>query len=94
MPERLVDVEKEGAKVLHTFSVTISPPAAEEAFKQKALEAAGHAKLVQSRSAVLEGGGRMVTIDLPKPALPGSSAPSLSGAPGKGSFVHDKPGEP
>ena len=25
MPERLVDVEKQGAKVLHTFPVTISP---------------------------------------------------------------------
>ena len=46
MPERLVDVEKQGSKVLHTFPVTISPPAGEEAFKQKALEAAGHAKLV------------------------------------------------
>jgi hypothetical protein len=46
MPERLVDVEKQGANVLHTFPVTISPPADEEAFKQKALEAAGHAKLV------------------------------------------------
>jgi hypothetical protein len=46
MPERLVDVEKQGANVLHTFPVTISPPAEEEAFKQKALEAAGNAKLV------------------------------------------------
>ena len=46
MPERLVDVEKQGANVLHTFPVTISPPAGEEAFKQKALEAAGNAKLV------------------------------------------------
>ena len=47
MPERLVDVEKQGVKVLHTFPVTISHLAAkEEAFKQKALEAAGHAKLV------------------------------------------------
>ena len=47
MPERLVDVEKQGAKVLHTFPVTISAPAVEdEAFKQKALEAAGNAKLV------------------------------------------------
>ena len=46
MPERLVDVEKQGATVLHTFPVTISPPATEEAFKRKALEAAGHAKLV------------------------------------------------
>jgi hypothetical protein len=46
MPERLVDVEKQGANVLHTFPVTISPPADEEAFKHKALEAAGHAKLV------------------------------------------------
>ena len=26
MPERLVDVEKQGATVLHTFPVTISPP--------------------------------------------------------------------
>jgi Protein of unknown function (DUF2934) len=43
MPERLVDVEKQGVKVLHTFPVTISAPAVEEeAFK----EAAGNAKLV------------------------------------------------
>jgi Protein of unknown function (DUF2934) len=47
MPERLVDVEKQGAKVLHTFPVTISAPAVEEEpFKQKALEAARNAKLV------------------------------------------------
>src|SRR5208283_4008804 len=48
MPERLVDVERKGLEVLHTFPVTLSPPAAadEEAFKQKALEAAAHAKLV------------------------------------------------
>jgi hypothetical protein len=47
MPERLVDVEKQGSKILHTFPVTISAPAAEEeAFKEKALEAAGNAKLV------------------------------------------------
>jgi hypothetical protein len=46
MPERLVDVEKQGANVLHTFPVTISSPNDEEAFKRKALEAAGHAKLV------------------------------------------------
>jgi hypothetical protein len=47
MPERLVDIEKQGAKVLHTFPVTISAPAvAEEAFKEKALEAAANAKLV------------------------------------------------
>ena len=38
MPERLVDVEKQGTEVLHTFPVTISAPAAEEdAFKEKAL---------------------------------------------------------
>src|SRR5580693_8495087 len=47
MPERLVDVETQGSQVLHTFPVTISAPAAEEdAFKEKALEAAGNAKLV------------------------------------------------
>ena len=46
MPERLVDVERQGAEVLHTFPVTLNPPADEAAFKQKALEAAGHAKLV------------------------------------------------
>jgi hypothetical protein len=46
MPERLVDVETQGSKVLHTFPVTISAPAVEEAFKEKALEAAGNAKLV------------------------------------------------
>jgi len=49
MPERLVDVEKQGLQVLHTFPVTISDPAVEteeEAFKRKALEAAANAKLV------------------------------------------------
>jgi hypothetical protein len=47
MPERLVDVEKQDSQVLHTFPVTISAPAAEEdAFKEKALEAAGNARLV------------------------------------------------
>ena len=49
MPERLVDVEKQGVQVLHTFPVTIRDPGAEteeEAFKRKALEAAANAKLV------------------------------------------------
>jgi hypothetical protein len=46
MPERLVDIEKQGSRVLHTFPVTISAPAEEQAFKEKALEAAGNAKLV------------------------------------------------
>jgi hypothetical protein len=49
MPERLVDVETQGASLLHTFPVAISDPAAaieDEAFKSKALEAAGHARLV------------------------------------------------
>ena len=47
MPERLVDVEKQGSRVLHTFPVTVSaPPVEEGAFKQKALEAAANAKLV------------------------------------------------
>jgi Protein of unknown function (DUF2934) len=47
MLERLVDVEKQGANVLHTFPVTTSAPATEEEpFKQKALEAAANAKLV------------------------------------------------
>ena len=47
MPERLVDVEKKGAKILHTFPITVSAPAVkEEAFKEKALEAAANAKLV------------------------------------------------
>ena len=47
MPERLVDVERKGADLLHTFPVAVSaPPDEEEAFKQKALEAAAHAKLV------------------------------------------------
>jgi hypothetical protein len=48
MPERLVDIEKQGSQVLHTFPVTISTPAVEEehAFKEKALEAAANAKLV------------------------------------------------
>jgi hypothetical protein len=53
MPERLVDVEKQGSKVLHTFPVTISAPAVEEeAFKEKALEAAGNAKLVPAAGSV------------------------------------------
>ena len=47
MPERLVDIERQGLELLHTFPVTVSPPSDDdEAFKQKALEAAGHAKLV------------------------------------------------
>ncbi len=46
MPERLVDVERQGLEVLHTFPVTLSPPADEAAFEQKALQAAGHAQLV------------------------------------------------
>ena len=47
MPERLVDIEKQGSRVLHTFPVTVSAPSEEEgAFKQKALEAAANAKLV------------------------------------------------
>jgi Protein of unknown function (DUF2934) len=53
MTERLVDVEKNveknGRVVLHTFPITIKEPAAEtkeEAFKQKALDAAANAKLV------------------------------------------------
>jgi len=47
MPERLVDVQRLGAKVLHTFPVTTSTSATgEEAFKQKALEAAANSKLV------------------------------------------------
>ena len=47
MPERLIDVERKGTEVLHTFPIKISAPATEEeAFKQKALEAAANAKLV------------------------------------------------
>ena len=49
MPERLVDVEKHGSQLLHTFPVTVKDPPKEtedEAFKQKALEAAAHAELV------------------------------------------------
>ena len=49
MPERLVDVERQGLEVLHTFPVTLSPPADEAAFKRKALEAAGHAQLVPNQ---------------------------------------------
>jgi len=33
MPERLVDVEKQDSKVLHTFPVTINTPTEEQAFK-------------------------------------------------------------
>ena len=47
MPERLVDVERRGTEVLHTFPVTTTAPATEEeAFKGKALEAGANAKLV------------------------------------------------
>jgi Protein of unknown function (DUF2934) len=47
MPERLVDVERRGKEVLHTFPVAINAAdPEEEAFKQKALDAAGNAKLV------------------------------------------------
>ena len=47
MAERLVDVERQGLELLHTFPVTVSSPDDDEdAFKQKALEAAGNAKLV------------------------------------------------
>jgi Protein of unknown function (DUF2934) len=46
MPEQLVDVERRGASLLHTFPVAIDGAGDEEAFKQKALEAAAHAKLV------------------------------------------------
>jgi Protein of unknown function (DUF2934) len=48
MPESLVDVERQGRGVLHTFPVALSHPADEETFKQKALEAADHAKLVRN----------------------------------------------
>ena len=47
MAERLVDLERRGAELLHTFPVTAGAPATdEEAFMQKALEAAANAKLV------------------------------------------------
>ena len=47
MPERLVDVGRRGTEVLHTFPVTTTAPSTEEeAFKEKALEAAANAKLV------------------------------------------------
>ncbi len=46
MPERLVDVETQASKVLHTFPVTITAPSVDEAFKEKALEAAANAHLV------------------------------------------------
>jgi hypothetical protein len=46
MPERLVDVERQGSGVLHTFPVTLGFPADQEGFKRKALEATAHASLV------------------------------------------------
>ena len=49
MPERLVDVEKQGSKVLDTFPVTISAPAEDHAFKDKALEAAGNGEVGPER---------------------------------------------
>ncbi len=62
MPERLVDVDKQGAKVLHTFPVTIkaTPAEEEEAFKQKALEAAANAKLVPNEE--LESSGAKMHV--------------------------------
>src|SRR5579872_1095099 len=51
MSERLVDV-KSGQRVLHTFPVEVSESTAqrsEEGFKDKALEAAAHAKLVPNK---------------------------------------------
>jgi hypothetical protein len=51
MPERLVDVERKGAEILHTFPVTTSDPAKEEdAFKDKALEAAAHRSWFPTRN--------------------------------------------
>ena len=47
MPERLVDVEKQWAPRFCTrFPSRSAPRLGSEAFKQKALEAAGNAKLV------------------------------------------------
>ena len=51
MPERLVDV-KTGARILHTFPITISDRTAEsgdDGFKVKALEAAANATLVRDK---------------------------------------------
>jgi len=53
MPERLVDIEKRGSKVLHTFPVTISAPAEEQAFKEKALEAAGNGTWSPTRNSTV-----------------------------------------
>lgn len=55
MKERLIDIKQDG-KVIHTFPVTIRDPLAktnEEACKDKALEAAAHAKVVSNED--LEG---------------------------------------
>jgi hypothetical protein len=51
MPERLVDIQN-GARVLHTFPVTISDrsdASGEEAYRKKALEAAANAALVTAK---------------------------------------------
>jgi hypothetical protein len=71
MPERLVDVEKQGVAVLHTFPVTIKEPATEteeEAFERKALEAAAHAKLVPNEE--LESLNAKIHVSRSGPLLP------------------------
>jgi hypothetical protein len=50
---------------------------------------------VESRSVVLEGSGRMVTLDLPEPAAQAQEsdapAPNVAGAPRRGRFKPDNP---
>ena len=46
MPERLVDVERQGAEVLHTFPVTVSRPAARRHSSRRRWRRQAHAKLV------------------------------------------------
>lgn len=46
---------------------------------------------VDPRSAVLEGGGHMVTLDLPEPAAKDSPPPRVSGVARKRGFMRDNP---
>jgi hypothetical protein len=88
MPERLVDVEKQGSKVLHTFPVTISAPAVEEeAFKEKALEAAGNAKLVPNEELETSGIKRSINASANAPTHCGAGR--LSGKQGGRALVSD-----
>jgi general secretion pathway protein N len=48
-------------------------------------------RTVESRSTVLEGGGRTVTLELPEPTVPESAAPFVSAVPRKQGLMRGKP---